>query len=183
MKASKLLSQGTWGILASVVDTREQEVSLFSEPVVREYLDVFPDELLGLPPPREIDFAIELELDTAPISRAPYRMAPAELKELKVQLQELLDKGFIRPSVSPWGAPVLFVKKKDASMRLCIDYRELNKVTIKNCYPLPRIDDLFDQLQGATVFSKIDLRSGYHQLRIRDSDIPKTTFRSRYGHY
>ncbi|KAA0066469.1 pol protein [Cucumis melo var. makuwa] len=110
-------------------------------------------------------------------------MAPAELKELKVQLQELLDKGFIRPSVSPWGAPVLFVKKKDGSMRLCIDYRELNKATVKNRYPLPRIDDLFDQLQGATVFSKIDLRSGYHQLRIRDGDIPKTAFRSRYGHY
>ncbi|KAL0534115.1 hypothetical protein IC582_028396 [Cucumis melo] len=110
-------------------------------------------------------------------------MAPTELKELKVQLQELLDKGFIRPSVLPWGAPVLFVKKKDGSMRLCIDYRELNKVTVKNRYPLPRIDDLFDQLQVATVFSKINLRSGYHQLRIRDSDIPKTGFRSRYGHY
>ncbi|KAL0556624.1 hypothetical protein IC582_005138 [Cucumis melo] len=110
-------------------------------------------------------------------------MAPAELKELKVQLQELLDKGFIRPSVSPWGAPVLFVKKKDGSMRLCIDYRELNKVTVKIRYPLPRIDDLFDQLQGATVFSKIDLRSGYHQLRIKDEDVPKTAFRSRYGHY
>ncbi|KAA0059723.1 pol protein [Cucumis melo var. makuwa] len=183
MKASKLLSQGTWGILASVVDIREPEVSLSSEPVVREYPDVFPDELPGLPPPREVDFAIELEPGTAPISRAPYRMAPAELKELKVQLQELLDKGFIRPSVSPWGAPVLFVKKKDGSMRLCIDYRELNKVTVKNRYPLPRIDDLFDQLQGATVFSKIDLRSGYHQLRIRDGDIPKTAFRLRYGHY
>ncbi|KAL0540096.1 hypothetical protein IC582_024325 [Cucumis melo] len=183
MKASKLLSQGTWGILASVVDIREREVSLSSEPVVREYPDVFPDELLRLPPPREVDFAIELEPGTASISRAPYRMAPAELKELKVQLQELLDKGFIRPSVSPWGAPLLFVKKKDGSMRLCIDYRELNKVTVKNRYPLPRIDDLFDQLQGATVFSKIDLRSGYHQLRIRDSDIPKTTFRSRYEHY
>ncbi|KAL0554351.1 hypothetical protein IC582_008270 [Cucumis melo] len=117
-KASKLLSQGTWGILASIVDTREQEVSMSFEPVVREYPDVFPEELLGLPPPREIDFAIELEPDTAPISRAPYRMAPAELKELKVQLQELLDKGFIRPSVSPWGAPVLFVKKKDGLMRL-----------------------------------------------------------------
>ncbi|KAA0052060.1 retrotransposon protein, putative, Ty3-gypsy subclass [Cucumis melo var. makuwa] len=151
--------------------------------VVREYPDVFPDELPELPPPREIDFAIELEPNTTPISRAPYRMAPAELKELKVQLQELLDKGFIRPSVSPWGAPVLFVKKKDGSMRLCIDYRELNKVTVKNRYPLLRIDDLFDKLQGATVFSKIDLRSGYHQLRIRDSDIPKTAFRSRYGHY
>ncbi|KAA0042480.1 pol protein [Cucumis melo var. makuwa] len=139
--------------------------------------------LPGLPPHREVEFAIELEPGTIAISRAPYRMAPAELKELKVQLQELLDKGFIRPSVSPWGAPVLFVKKNDGSMRLCIDYRELNKVTVKNIYPLPRIDDLFDQLQGATVFSKIDLRSGYHQLRIKDGDVPKTAFRSRYGHY
>ncbi|KAL0536617.1 hypothetical protein IC582_025574 [Cucumis melo] len=183
IRASKLLSQGTWGILASVVDTREADVSLTSEPVVRDYPDVFPEELPGLPPHREVEFAIELEPGTVPISRAPYRMAPAELKELKVQLQELLDKGFIRPSVSPWGAPVLFVKKKDGSMRLCIDYRELNKVTVKNRYPLPRIDDLFDQLQGATVFSKIDLRSGYHQLRIKDEDVPKTAFRSRYGHY
>ncbi|KAL0551618.1 hypothetical protein IC582_010707 [Cucumis melo] len=183
IRASKLLSQGTWGILASVVDTREADVSLSSEPVVRDYPDVFPEELPGLPPHREVEFAIELEPGTVPISRTPYRMAPAELKELKVQLQELLDKGFIRPSVSPWGAPVLFVKKKDGSMRLCIDYRELNKVTVKNRYPLPRIDDLFDQLQGATVFSKIDLRSGYHQLRIKDEDVPKTAFRSRYGHY
>ncbi|KAL0560529.1 hypothetical protein IC582_000934 [Cucumis melo] len=183
IRASKLLSQGTWGILASVVDTREAGVSLSSEPVVRDYPDVFPEELPGLPPHREVEFAIELEPGTVPISRAPYRMAPAELKELKVQLQELLDKGFIRPSVSPWGAPVLFVKKKDGSMRLCIDYRELNKVTVKNRYPFPRIDDLFDQLQGATVFSKIDLRSGYHQLRIKDEDVPKTAFRSRYGHY
>ncbi|KAL0556899.1 hypothetical protein IC582_005416 [Cucumis melo] len=183
IRASKLLSQGTWGILASVVDTREVDVSLSSEPVVRDYPDVFPEELPGLPPHREVEFAIELEPGTVPISRAPYRMAPAELKELKVQLQELLDKGFIRPSVSPSGVPVLFVKKKYGSMRLCIDYRELNKVTVKNRYPLPRIDDLFDQLQGATVFSKIDLRSGYHQLRIKDEDIPKTAFRSRYGHY
>ncbi|KAL0551590.1 hypothetical protein IC582_010679 [Cucumis melo] len=183
IRASKLLSQGTWGILASVVDTREVDVSLSSEPVVRDYPDVFPEELPGLPPHREVEFAIELEPGTVPISRALYRMAPAELKELKVQLQELLDKGFIRPSVSPWGAPVLFVKKKDGSMRLCIDYRELNKVTVKNRYPLPSIDDLFDQLQGATVFSKIDLRSGYHQLRIKDEDVPKTAFRSRYGHY
>ncbi|KAL0537039.1 hypothetical protein IC582_026007 [Cucumis melo] len=183
IRASKLLSQGTWGILASVVDTREVDVSLSSQPVVRDYPDVFPEELPGLPPHREVEFAIELEPGTVPISRAPYRMAPAELKELKVQLQELLDKGFIRPSVSPWGAQVLFVKKKDGSMRLCIDYRELNKVTVKNRYPLPRIDDLFDQLQGATVFSKIDLRSGYHQLRIKEGDVPKTAFRSRYGHY
>ncbi|KAL0546548.1 hypothetical protein IC582_016459 [Cucumis melo] len=166
-----------------MMDTREVDVSLSSEPVVRDYPDVFLEELSELPPHREIEFAIELEPGTVPISRAPYRMAPAELKELKVQLQELLDKGFIRPSVSPWGAPVLFVKKKDGSMRLCIDYRELNKVTVNNRYPLPRIDDLFDQLQGATVFSKIDLRSGYHQLRIKDGDVPKTAFRSRYGHY
>ncbi|KAL0537071.1 hypothetical protein IC582_026041 [Cucumis melo] len=183
MRASKLLSQGTWSILASVVDTREVDVSPSSEPVVRDYPDVFSEEFPGLPPHREIEFAIELELGTVPISRAPYRMAPAELKELKVQLQKLLDKGFTRPSVSPWGAPVLFVKKKDGSMRLCIDYRELNKVTVKNKYPLPRIDDLFDQLQRATVFSKIDFRSGYHQLRIKDRDVPKTAFRSRYGHY
>ncbi|KAL9252656.1 Retrovirus-related Pol polyprotein from transposon 297-like protein [Drosera capensis] len=130
-----------------------------------------------------MDFSIELAPEAAPISKAPYRMAPAELKELKTQLEELLEKGYIRPSVSPWGAPVLFVKKKDGSMRLCIDYRELNKITIKNRYPLPRIDDLFDQLQGASVYSKIDLRSGYHQLRIKAEDISKTAFRTRYGHY
>ncbi|KAL0549353.1 hypothetical protein IC582_013834 [Cucumis melo] len=183
MRASKLLSRGTWSILASVVDTREVDVSLSSEPVVRDYPDVFLEELPGLPPYREIEFAIELKPGTVPISRAPYKMALAELKELKVQLQELLDKGFIRLSVSPWGAPVLFVKKKDGSMRLCIDYRELNKVTVKNKYPLPMIDDLFDQLQGATVFSKIDLRSEYHQLRIKDSDVPKIAFCSTYGHY
>ncbi|KAL4011276.1 hypothetical protein IC575_028328 [Cucumis melo] len=146
MRASKLLSQGTWSILASVVDTREVDVSLSSELVVRDYPDVFPEELSELPPHREIEFAIELEPGTVPISIAPHRMAPAELKELKVQLQELLDKGFIRPSVSPWGASILFVQKKDGSMRLCIDYRELNKATIKNRYPLPKIDDLFDQL-------------------------------------
>ncbi|KAL0551621.1 hypothetical protein IC582_010710 [Cucumis melo] len=183
MRASKLLSQGTWSILASMVVTGEVDVSLSLETVVRDYPDVFSEELPGLPPHREIEFAIELEPGTIPISRAPYRMAPAELKELKVQLQELLDKGFIRPSVSPFGAVVLFVKKKDGSMRLCIDYRELNKVTVKNRYPLPKIDDLFDQIQGATVFSIIDLRSGYHQLRIKDGDVPKTAFRSRYGHY
>ena len=134
------------------------------------------------PPAREVDFGIDLEPGTMPISKAPYRMAPAELRELKEQLQELLDKGFIRPSVSPWGASVLFVMKKDRSTRMCIDYREQNKVAIKNNYPLPKIN-LFDQLQGETVFSKMDLRSGYHQLRFREGEIPKTTFRSRYGHY
>ncbi|GKC47713.1 putative reverse transcriptase domain-containing protein [Tanacetum coccineum] len=141
------------------------------------------DELPGLPPAREIEFGIELVRGAEPISKAPYRMAPVELKELKEQLQEMLENGFIRPSVSPWGAPVLFVKKKDGSMRLCIDYRELNRITIRNRYPLPRIDDLFDQLQGAKYFSKIDLRSGYHQLRVREQDISKTAFRTRYGHY
>ncbi|KAL4017076.1 hypothetical protein IC575_024750 [Cucumis melo] len=145
-RASKLLSEGTCSILASMVDTREIDVSLSSEPVVKDNPDVFPEEFPVLPPHREFEFAIELEPGTVPISRAPHRMAPTELKELKGQLQELLDKGFIRSSVSPWGAPVLFVKKKDGSMRLCIDYRELNKVTVKNRYPLPRIDDLLDQL-------------------------------------
>ncbi|GJU37301.1 putative reverse transcriptase domain-containing protein [Tanacetum coccineum] len=118
-----------------------------------------------------------------PVACAPYRLAPSEMQELSNQLQELSDRGFIRPSTSPWGAPVLFVKKKDGSFRMCIDYRELNKLTVKNRYPLPRIDDLFDQLQGSSVYSKIDLRSGYHQLRVRDEDIPKTAFRTRYGHY
>nr|GFC40523.1 putative nucleotidyltransferase, ribonuclease H [Tanacetum cinerariifolium] len=147
-----------------------------------EFPDVFPDELPGIPPVREVEFNIELIPGAEPISKALYRMAPVELKELKDQLQELLEGCFIRPSVSPWGAPVLFVKKKDGSMRLCIDYRELNKITIRNRYPLPRIDDLFDQLQGAMNFSKIDLRSGYHQLRVKEQDISKTAFRTRYGH-
>ena len=143
----------------------------------------FPDELPGLPPHRDVDFGIELHPGTSPISMTPHRMAPVELQELRVQLQELLDKRFIRSSTSPWGAPVLFAKKKDKTLRLCIDYRQLNKVTIKNLYPLPRIDDLFDQLRGARVYSKIDLRTGYHQLRVRDTDIPKTAFRTRYGHF
>jgi hypothetical protein len=144
---------------------------------------MFPEELPGLPPEREVEFEIVLMPGAELISKAPYRMAPAELRELKTQLQELLDMRFIRPSVSSRGAPVLFVKKKDGSMRLCIDYRELNKITIKNRYPLPWIDNLFDQLKGARVFSKIDLRSGYHQLRIKAEDIPKSAFRTRYGHY
>nr|GFB28397.1 putative reverse transcriptase domain, aspartic peptidase domain protein [Tanacetum cinerariifolium] len=118
-----------------------------------------------------------------PVARAPYRLAPSEMKELAEQLKELSDKGFIRPSSSPWGAPVLFVKKKDGSFRMCIDYRELNKLTVMNRYPLPRIDDLFDQLQGSSVYSKIDLRSGYHRLRVREEDVPKTAFRTHYGHY
>ncbi|GJZ99863.1 retrotransposon protein, putative, ty3-gypsy subclass [Tanacetum coccineum] len=119
----------------------------------------------------------------APVARVPYRLAPSKMKELSEQLQELSDKGFIRPSSSPWGAPILFVKKKDGLFRMCIDYRELNKLTVKNRYPLPRIDDLFDQVQGSSVYSKIDLRSGYHQLRVHEKDILKTAFKTRYGYY
>nr|GFC23208.1 putative reverse transcriptase domain-containing protein [Tanacetum cinerariifolium] len=137
-------------------------------------LEVFPDDLPGLPPPRQVEFKIEMIFDAAPVARAPYRLAPSELKEFSDQLKELSEKGFIRPRSSPWGAPVLFVKKKDGSFRMCIDYRELNKLTVKNRYPLPRIDDLFDQFQGSSVYLKIDLRSGYHQLRIREEDIPIT---------
>ena len=181
--ARKLIGKGCQGYLAYVINSEKEELKPDNIPVVKDFIDVFPEELPGLPPDREIEFSIDLQPGIAPISQTPYRMAPAELKELKVQLQELLDKGYIRPSVSPWGAPVLFVKKKDGTMRLCIDYRQLNKVTVRNKYPLPRIDDLFDQLRGARVFSKIDLRSGYHQLKIKEADVPKTAFRTRYGHY
>jgi hypothetical protein len=138
---------------------------------------------MGLPPDREVEFSIDLVPGTQSIHKAPYRMAPTELRGLKEQLQELLVRGFICPSVSPWGGPVLFVKKKDGSLRMCIDYWELNRVTMKNKYPLPRIDDLFDQLKGASKFSKIDLLSGYHQLKVREEDIPKMAIRTRYGHF
>ena len=181
--AQRLLRKGCCSYLAVIRDVTSTPIKLEDVPIVCEYPDVFPEELHGLPPDREIEFNIELIPGTQPISIPPYRMAPAELKELKGQLQDLLDKGFIRHSCSPWGAPVLFVKKKDGSFRLCIDYRQLNKVTVKNKYPLPRIDDLFDQLQGSQCFSKIDLRSGYHQLKIKSEDISKTAFRTRYGHY
>ena len=136
-----------------------------------------------MPLNRDEEFRIELVPGTTPISRRPYRMPPNELAELKIQLQELLDKGLILPSPSPWGCPALFVKKKDKSLRMCVDYRPLNAVTIKNKYPLPRIDILFNQLAKAKVFSKIDLRSGYHQIKIRPEDVPKTTFSTRYGLY
>jgi hypothetical protein len=157
--------------------------SLDDHPILREYRDVFRKEVPGLPPRRDIDFFIELSPRAMPVSRTPYRMSTPELVELNLQLKEMMDKGYIRPSVSPWGAPVLFVKNKDDTLRVCIDYRQLNKVTIKNKYPLPRIDDLFDQLGGASIFSKIDLKSGYHQVRIKGEDIHKTTFQTRYGHY
>jgi hypothetical protein len=142
---------------------------------------VFPDDLLRMPPERAIEFKIELQPGTAPISKAPYKMSPMELKELKIQLQGLFYKGYIRLSISPWDYSALFVENKDKELRLCVDYRPLNAVTIKNKYPLPRIDILFDQLAGAQVFSKIDLRSGYHQIKICAEDIPKVAFTTRYG--
>nr|GEX38312.1 retrotransposon protein, putative, Ty3-gypsy subclass [Tanacetum cinerariifolium] len=165
------------------MEKKSDEKRLENIPVVREFPDVFPEELPGLPPVRQVEFQIDLIPGATPVARAPYRLATSELQELLNQLQELADRSFIRPSTSPWGAFVLFVKKKDGSFRMCIDYRELNKLTVKNHYPLLRIDDLFHQLQGSSVYSKIDPRLGYHQLRVRDEDIPKTAFRTRYGHY
>jgi hypothetical protein len=147
------------------------------------FLDVFPDDLPRIPPERAIEFKIKLQPSTTPIAKAPYKMSLVELKELQVQLQGPMDKGYIRPSTSPWGCPALFVMKKDKELRLCVDYQPLNAVTIKNKYPLPCIDILFDQIAGAQVFSKIDLRSGYHQIKTRAEDIPKTAFTTRYGLY
>ncbi|GJU15817.1 putative reverse transcriptase domain-containing protein [Tanacetum coccineum] len=186
-KAQEYLTKGCHVFLANITATKDEDKSkekrLEDVPVVQEFPEVFPEDLPGIPPTRQVEFRIDLVPGATPVARAPYRLAPSEMKELAEQLQELTDKGFIRPSSSPWGAPVLFVKKKDGSFRMCIDYRELNKLTVKNRYPLPRIDDLFDQLQGSSIYSKIDLRSGYHQLRVREEDIPKTAFRTRYGHY
>ena len=152
-------------------------------PIVNDFPKVFPNDLPGVTPEREIDFSIDFMSYTRPISVPPYKMAPVALKELKEKLNDLLYKVFIRPSVSLWKVPVLSVRKKDGSLRMCIDYRQLNKVIIKNKYPLPRLDDIFYQLKGASCFSKIDLRSGYHQLKVRECDIPKTAFRKSYGHY
>ncbi|GJS72421.1 putative reverse transcriptase domain-containing protein [Tanacetum coccineum] len=183
IKTERYISRGYQVFVAQVMEKKSDEKRLEDIPVVREFPEVFPEDLPGLPPVRQVEFQIDLIPGAAPVARAPYRLAPSEMQELSNQLQELADRGFIRPSTSPWGAPVLFVKKKDGSFRMCIDYQELNKLTVKNRYPLPRIDDLFDQLQGSSTYSKIDLRSGYHQLRVRDEDIPKTAFRTRYGHY
>ncbi|GKF07180.1 putative reverse transcriptase domain-containing protein, partial [Tanacetum coccineum] len=174
----KLKEKGRLLMSAMNRDKKQEEIV-----VVRGFLKVFLDDLSGLLLAREIKFRIELIPGATQIAKSSYRLAPSELEELSGQLKELQDKGFIRPSSSPWGAPVMFVKKKDGTFRMCIDYRELNKLTIKNRYPLPRIDDLFDQLQGSQYFSKIDLRFGYHQLRVHEDDIPKTAFRTRYGHF
>ncbi|GKB73312.1 putative reverse transcriptase domain-containing protein [Tanacetum coccineum] len=162
IKARKYIERGCNLFLAHITEKEKSEKRLKDIPVIRDFPEVFPDDLPGLPPPQQVEFKIDLVPGAAPVARAPYRLALLEMKELSEQLKELLEKGFIRPSSSPWGAPVLFVK---------------------NRYPLPRIDDLFDQLQGSSVYSKIDLRSGYHQLRIREEDIPITAFRMRYGHY
>ncbi|GJS69609.1 putative reverse transcriptase domain-containing protein [Tanacetum coccineum] len=186
-RTHKYIEKGCQVYLAQVTskkaEDKSEEKRLEDVSIVREFSEVFPEDLPGLPPARQVEFQINLVPGVAPVARAPYRLALAEMQELSTQLQELSDRGFIRPSSSPWGAPVLFVKKKDGSFRMCIDYRELNKLIVKIRYPLPRIDDLFDRLQESRVYSKIDLRSGYHQLRVPEEDISKITFRTRYGHY
>ncbi|GJT35360.1 putative reverse transcriptase domain-containing protein [Tanacetum coccineum] len=186
-KTQKYVEKGCQIFLAQVTKKeakdKSEEKRLEDVPTVRDFPEVFPEDLPGLPLTRQVEFQIDLVPGAAPVARAPYRLAPSKLQELSTQLQEISDKGFIRPSSPPWGAPVFFVKKKDVSFRMCIDYRKLNKLTVKNRYPLPRIDDLFDQLQGSSVYSKIDLRYGYHQLRVHDEDILKTAFRTHYGHY
>ncbi|GJT85268.1 putative reverse transcriptase domain-containing protein [Tanacetum coccineum] len=186
-KTQEYMLKGCPVFLANVntkeTEDKSKKKRLEDVPIVRDFPDVFPEDLSSLPPTRRVKFQINLIPGDAPVARVPYRLAPSEMKELSKQLKELSDKGFIRPSSLPWGAPVLFFKKKDGSFRMCIDYRELNKLTVKNRYPLLRIDDLFDQLQGSSVYLKINLRSGYHQLRVREEDIPKTAFITRYGYY
>nr|GEX89485.1 retrotransposon protein, putative, Ty3-gypsy subclass [Tanacetum cinerariifolium] len=183
IKTKRYISRGCQIFMIQVVEKKSNEKRLEDIHVVKQFPNIFLEDLPGLPPIQQVEFQIDLILGTSPVARATYRLAPSKMKELFNQLQELIDRCFIRPSTSPLGAPVLFVKKKDETFRMCIDYRELNKLTIKNRYPLPRVDDLFDQFQGSSVYSKTDLRSGYHQLRVRDRDIPKTTFRTRYEHY
>jgi hypothetical protein len=185
MQLKKCIRKGCQVYAIQVMNLLEKEDKPKLEDffVLCEFRDMFVDEIPELPSRREIDFSIELLPGSAPISKEPYQMSLPELTELKIQFQELLDKEYIRRSVSPWGAPVLFVKKKDGTLRLCVDHRQLNKMTFKNKYPLPRINDLFDQVGGAKIFSKLDLRSVYHQVRIKHQDINKTAFRTRYGHY
>ena len=183
MQLKKCYKKGCQIFAAHMEEASKDKVPNLEDHVVLEdFEDVFK-EVPGLPPKRDIDFSINLIPEATPVSKIPYKMSTPELVELKLQLKEMMDKDNIWPSVSPWGAPAFFVKEKDGTLRLCIDYRQLNKMTVKNKYPLPRIDDLFDQLRGATIFSKIDLRSGYHKVQIKYEYIHKTTFRTRYGHY
>ncbi|GJS29882.1 putative reverse transcriptase domain-containing protein [Tanacetum coccineum] len=179
LEGSRILrvqGERTSGAAKALMNAKVDQPKLSDTSIVWDFVDVFPKDLSRLPPQRQVKFHIDLVPGATPVTKSPYRLTPSEMQELSGQLQELQDKGFIRPSHSSWGAPVLFVKKKDGSFRMCIDYRELNKLTIKNRYPLSRIDDLFDQLQGSHYFSKIDLRSGYHQLQVHEDDIPKTAF-------
>ncbi|GJX97558.1 putative reverse transcriptase domain-containing protein [Tanacetum coccineum] len=186
IRTQKYIDQGCQVFLIQMMKEEKTEIPkrrIKDVPVVKDFPEVFLEDLPGLPPTRQVEFHIELIPGAAPVARAPYHLAPGEMKELAEQLKELSDKGFIRPCSSLWGATILFVKKKDESFWMCIDYRELNKLIVKNRYPLLRINDLFDQFQGSSIYSKIDLRSGYHQLRVREEDIPNTAFRTRYGHY
>ncbi|GJZ36993.1 putative reverse transcriptase domain-containing protein [Tanacetum coccineum] len=182
-KILRVQGESVLGVGKTLMNVKVDEPKMGDISMVRDFVDVFLEDLSRLPPQRQVEFHIDLIPGAMPVAKSPYRLAPSEMQELSGQLQELQDKGFIPPSHSLWGAPVLFVKKKDGSFRMCIDYRELNKLTVKNRYPLPRIDDLFDQLQGSRYFSKIDLRSGYRQLRVHEDDILKTAFRTRYGHF
>nr|GEU98504.1 putative reverse transcriptase domain-containing protein [Tanacetum cinerariifolium] len=175
------LSNESWKPI-KLKTAKASELKLEDIPNVRNFPSVVPEDLPCLPSFCEVEFRIDLVPKAMRIAKSPYRLAPMEMQELSNQLKELQEKGFILSSSSPWGAPVLFVKK-DCLFRMCIDYRELNKLSIKNRYPFPMIDDPFDQLQGSRYFSKIVLRSGYHQLRVREEDIPKTAFRTRYGHF
>jgi hypothetical protein len=183
MQLKKCYRKGCQIFAAHMEEASKDKVPNLEDHAVLEYFEYVFNEVPGLPPKRDIDFSINLMTGVAPVSKTPYIMSTPELKELQMNLEEILKKGYICPSVSPWGAPVLFMKEKDGTLILCIDFRQLNKVTIKNKYPLPIIDDLFDQLKDAKIFSKIDLRSGYHQVRIKEEDIINTSFQTRYGHY
>jgi Reverse transcriptase (RNA-dependent DNA polymerase) len=174
--------RSTSGEATSPTD-KDKELCPSWKKLVGQFDDVFPDDHPGLPPRRFVQLEINLEPGVTPASKAAYRLSPAEMDELKAQLAVLLEKGLVRPSTSPWGAPVLFAPKADEGIRMCLDYRALNKGTIKDKNPIPRVDEIFDRLQGATHFSTLDLRSGYNQIRVREEDVPKTCIRTRYGSF